>query len=96
MHGQQNVTNLGDYVWWTEKLESSSCSLSSLRLALTKKKTRMYVSVVGQSVSWQWIKSATSRVRNPESDSEVHTQYLSIIRRVVEAVDFLLGRSSEV
>jgi len=56
----------------------------------------MYVSVVGQSVSWQWIKTATLRVRNPEGDSEVHVQYSSIIRRVVEAVDFLLGRSSEV
>jgi hypothetical protein len=61
-----------------------------LRLAVIKKKTRMYVSVIGQSVSWRWIKSETLRVRNPEGDSVIHVQYSSIVRRVVEIVDFLL------
>jgi len=46
-----------DYVWWTEKLGISSYSLSSSDFwgwPWSK-----CVSVIGQSVSWQWIKSET-------------------------------------
>jgi len=70
------------------ELRSWRVAVVTSRQGWPSSKRKHDVSVIGHSVSWQWIKSESLRVRNPEGDSEIHVQYLSIIHRVVEIVDF--------